>query len=78
MFTKHFKIQEPIIMCKVLYETNDKKICKLVDIFNSGLNDLEEEIKKMSKKERENEKPDNIVKVVKKVLEINEQNQQNQ
>ena len=78
MFTKHFKVQELIIMYKVLHETNDKKICKLVDIFNSGLNDLEEEIKKMSKKERENEKPDNIVKVVKKVLEINEQNQQNQ
>ena len=51
-----------------------KKKSKLVDIFNSGLKDLEEEIKKMSKKEREIEKPDNIVKVVKKILEINEQN----
>ena len=50
-----FKVQEPIIMYKVLYETNDKKNSKLVDIFNSGLKDLEEEIKKMSKKERENE-----------------------
>ena len=29
-----------------------KKNSKLVDIFNSGLKDLEEEIKKMSKKER--------------------------
>ena len=42
-------------MYKVLYETNDKKNSKLVYIFNSGLKDLEEEIKKMSKKERENE-----------------------
>ena len=32
----------------------------------------------MPKKEREIEKPDNIVKVVKKILEINEQNQENQ
>ena len=32
----------------------------------------------MPKKEREIEKPDNIVKVVKKILEINEKNQQNQ
>ena len=55
-----------------------KKNSKLVDIFNSGLKDLEEEIKKMSKKERENEQPDNMVKIVKKILEINEQNQQNQ
>ena len=54
-------------MYKVLYGTNDKeKNSKLVDIYNSGLKDLEEEIKKMSKKSRENEKPDNIVKVVKK------------
>ena len=66
-------------MFKVLYETNDKeKNSKLVDIFNSGLKELEEEIKKMPKKEREIAKPDNIVKVVKKILEINEQNQQNQ
>ena len=62
-------------MYKVLYETNDKeKNNKLVDTFNSGLKDLEEETKKMSKKEREIEKPDNIVKVVKKILEINKIN----
>ena len=46
-----------------------------MDIFNRGLKDFEEEIKKMPKKEREIEKPDIIVKVVKKILEINEQNQ---
>ena len=79
LINRHFKVQEPIIMCKVLYETNDKeKNSKLVDIFNSGLKELEEELKKMPKKEREIAKPDNIVKVVKKILEINEQNQQNQ
>ena len=65
LFKKHFKVQKPIIMYKVLYETNDKeKNNKFVDIFNSGLKDLQEEIKKMSKKERKIEKPDNIVKVV--------------
>ena len=33
-------------MFKVLYETNDKeKNSKLVDIFNSGLKDLKEEIR---------------------------------
>ena len=38
-------------MHKVLYETNDKEKNKLVDIFNSRLKDLKEEIKNMSKEE---------------------------
>ena len=65
-------------MYKVLYETNNdkEKNSKLVNIFNSGLEDLEKEIKEMSKEEIEIEKPYNIVKVVKKILEINKINQQ--
>ena len=65
-------------MYKVLNETrNDKeKNSKLVNIFNSGLEDLEKEIKEMSKEEIEIEKPYNIVKVVKKILKFNKQNQQ--
>ena len=60
-------------MHKVLHETrNDKdKNSKLVNIFNSGLEDLEKEIKEMSKEEIETEKPYNIVKVVKKILDFN-------
>ena len=45
-------------------------------IFNSGLNDLNKEIKKMPEKIIKNEKPYNIVKVVKKILETNKTNQQ--
>ena len=52
-----------------------KKNSKLVNIFNSGLEDLEKEIKEMSEEEIETEKPYNIVKVVKKILEINKINQ---
>ena len=38
-------------MYKVLYETRDKeKNSKLMDIFNSGLKDLEEKIKRCLKK----------------------------
>ena len=44
-----------------------------MEIFNSGLEDLEKEIKEMSKEEIEIEKPYNIV--VKKILEINKINQ---
>ena len=77
LFKKHFKVQKPIIMDNVLYGTNDKKKnSELVDIFNSGLKDLEEEIKEMSEKERQIEMTYNIVKVVKKILEINKHNQE--
>ena len=63
-------------MYKVLNETKDKeKNSNLVSMFNSGLKDLEKEIKEMSKEEIETEKPYNIVKVVKKVLDSNKQNQ---
>ena len=64
-------------MYKVLNETKDKeKNSNLVSMFNSGLKDLEKEIKEMSKEEIETEKPYDIVKVVKKVLDSNKQNQQ--
>ena len=42
-----------------------------MNICNSGLEDLEKEMKKMSKEEIESEKPYNIVKVVKKILNFN-------
>ena len=64
-------------MYKVLYKTNDKeKNSKLVDIFNSRLKDLKEEIENMSKKEREIENPESIVKIGEMILKFNEQNQQ--
>ena len=78
LFKKHFKVQKPIFMYKVLYETNNdkEKNSKLVNIFNSGLEDLEKEIKEMSKEEIEIEKPYNIVKVVKKILEFKKHGQE--
>ena len=78
LFKKHFKIEKPIFMYKVLYETNNdkEKNSKLVHIFNSGLEDLEKEIKELPEEEIETEKPYNIIKVVKKILEINKINQQ--
>ena len=78
LFKKHFKIEKPIFMYKVLYETNNdkEKNSKLVHIFNCGLEDLEKEIKELSEEEIETEKPYNIIKVVKKILEINKINQQ--
>ena len=53
-----------------------KKNSKLVNIFNSGLEDLEKEIKEMSKEEIEIEKPYNKVKVVKKIVDITKHSQE--
>ena len=66
-------------MLKNLYKTNHKKKNKkLASVINSGLKDLEDEIEDMSEKERENEKPDEIVKIVKEIIEFNKQNQEGQ
>ena len=64
-------------LCIILHETNNdkEKESKLLKIFNSGLEDLEKEIKEMSKEEIEIEKLYNIVKVVKKILDFNKRSQ---
>ena len=64
-------------MYKVLNEAKDKeKNSNLVNMFNSGLRDLEKEIKDMSEEEIETEKPYNIVKIVKNIFETNKKNQE--
>ena len=64
LFRKHFKVEKPSLMYEVLRKTNKEKNSELVNIFNSGLKDLKEEIKKMPKEEIENESPDEIVNIV--------------
>ena len=77
LFKKHFKVKTPSLMYKILRKTNDKdKTSELVNIFNSGLEELTEQIKKMSKEEIEIEKPDEIVRVVEMILAFSKQNQQ--
>ena len=77
VFQNYFKLQKPSLMYKVLHTLNDKeKTINLVNMFNSGLKDLKEEIKKMSKEEIENERPDEIVNIVEMILDFNKQNQQ--
>ena len=51
LFQKYFKVQKPSL---IMHTLNDKeKNSNLVNMFNSGLKDLKEEIKKMSKEELE-------------------------
>ena len=54
LFKKRFNFQRPSDMFKELYITNDKeKNSALVNVINSGLNDLKEVFKKcMKKKEK--------------------------
>ena len=64
-------------MTKQLYEIKNKKENnELVNIIKSGLIDLKDEIKKMSKKEIEIEKPDKILKIVEEIIESTKQKQQ--
>ena len=77
LFNKYFKFQKPSDMLMLVSKTNDtEKNNKLVNLINSGLKDLKEEIKKMSEVEIENEDPELIVKIVEKILKFNKQNQQ--
>ena len=75
LFKKYFKIQKLSDMLKYLYQTNDKeKKNKLVNVINSGLKDLNKEIKKMSEKEKEIDDPELIVEIAEEILKFNEQN----
>ena len=77
LFKKHFNFQRPSSMLKDLYQINDReKNNKLVSVINSGLKDFKKETEKMSKEEREIEKPDKIVDIVEKILKFNKQIQQ--
>ena len=74
LFMKHFNFQNPSDMLKNLYQINDKKKKnKLVNVINSGLKDLKEEIKEMSEEERKIEEPDQIVKIVDEILRFTKQ-----
>ena len=76
LFKKYFNFQRPSDMLMLLNKTNDEtKNNELVNMINSGLKDLKEEIEKMTKKEKEVEDPELIVEIVEKILKINEENQ---
>ena len=77
LFKKHFNFQKPSDMLMLLNATKDKtKNNELVNKIHSGLEDLKEEIKNMSKKEIKVKNPDKIVEIVEMILKFNKQNQQ--
>ena len=79
LFTKHFNYQRPSDMLNHLHKTNDiNNNNNLVNVINSGLKELKEEIKKTPEEEIKIEKPDKIVKLVKEILKFNKQKQEGQ
>ena len=69
----------PSAMLRPVYNADSKnKNNELVNLMKSGLSDLKDEIEKMSKVEKEIERPDRIVDIVKKILDFNKQNQEGQ
>ena len=59
MFEKYFNNVVPSALAKKLFEAKDKNKNNIfVNVINSGLGDLKDEIKKMSKEKIEIEKPD--------------------
>ena len=55
-----------------------RKKNQLVNVINSGLKDLKEEIKKTCKEERETEEPEVIVEIVEEILNFNKQKHEGQ
>ena len=78
LFKKHFKFQRPSNMLKCLYKANTNQNNELVNVINSGLKDLKEEIKEMSEEEKKVDKPDKIVKLVEEICRFNKQKQEGQ
>ena len=79
LFQNHFSFHRPSDMLKAVYTTNDKKKNKrLVNVIKSGLSDLKNVIEDMGEKEKEIEKPNEVIDVVQKILEFNKQNQSGQ
>ena len=77
LFKKYFYSSVPSALVKQLYETKKKNNnYKLVSVIKSGLSDLKDEIKEMSKEEIENKKADKILKNIEEILHFNQLEQQ--
>ena len=72
MFEKHFNNVVPSVLAKKSFETKDKNKNNIfVNVIRSGLRDLKNEIKKMSKEETEIEKTDKMLEIVEEIFEFN-------
>ena len=78
MFKKYFNFTSPTVLTKQLFKIKNKKENNgLVNIINSRLIDLRDEIEKMSEDEKETEKPNKILEIVEEILTFTEKIQNN-
>ena len=77
MSEKKINFASPTVLTKQLHKIKNKnKNNELVNLIKSGLSDLKDEIKEISKGETKNEKPDKILKIVEEILNFNKEKQQ--
>ena len=78
MFKTYFNFLAPIDLAKKLFETKDKKKnSELVEEIKNRWSNLKDKIKKMSKEEIKNEKPNDVL-VINKILDFNKEIQKQQ
>ena len=74
LFNTYFDFSAPIDLAKKIFETKDKKKnSELVEQIKTRWSNLTDEIKKMSKEEIKNEKPDDILGIINKILDFNKE-----
>ena len=72
MFAKYNNFLKAIDLAKKLYERKDaKESSGIVEEIKNKWSNLKDDTKKMSKKERENEKPNEILEIVKEIIDFN-------
>ena len=78
MFKTCFSFVAPIDLWKKLFETKDKK--KNSDLVKKSIrwSNLKDKIKKMSKEEIKNEKPNDILGIIRDILDFNKEIQKQQ
>ena len=76
---KKHNFEVPTVLAKKLFKTKNKnKNNELVKVIKSGLSDLKDELKEISKEEIENKKLDKILKLVEEILIFNSKIQKQQ
>ena len=74
MFKKYFNFSAPTDLAKKLFETKDKKKnSEIVEEIKNKCSNLKDEIKKMSKEEIKNEKPNDILGIINEILDFNKE-----
>ena len=70
---RHILIFQHLFIWQKNYLKQKKKNNKLVNVIKSGLSDLKDKIKEMSKEEIKSQKSNNISRIISEILDFNEE-----